>query len=673
MTTQSISPELARLAANTIRMLSVDAVEQAKSGHPGMPMGAADYAFVLWSRYLRFHPEDPAWPNRDRFVLSAGHGATLLYALLHLAGFDLPLEELKRFRQWESMTPGHPEYRCAPGVETTTGPLGQGSGNGIGMAIAAKMMAARFNTPDFAVVNHRVYGIVSDGDLMEGIASEAASLAGHLGLGNLIYIYDCNRITIDGSTDLTFTEDVGRRFEAYGWHVIHIDGHDYAAIAAAIEEAQAETTRPTLIVAHTHIAWGSPHKQDSAEAHGAPLGPEETAATKMNLGWPLEPSFYIPEEVRRLFADRVAELKAEYEAWQRGFASWRQAHPDLAAQWDRQMTKALPDDLETQLLAAISPNPAATRAHSGAVIQRAARLVPGLVGGSADLTPSNLTAIQGARVIRRDDFSGRNFHFGVREHSMGAILNGLALYGGLIPYGGTFLVFSDYMRPAIRLAAMMGLQVIYIFTHDSFLLGEDGPTHQPIEQAAALRAIPNLTVFRPADGVEVAMAWAWALRHTSGPTALLLTRQTVPVLAREMDFDPKSVWRGGYILSDVGGGQPHLILLASGSEVALALGAKSILSERGLAVRVVSMPSIELFEQQPTSYRRQVLPVPPERIVAIEAGRPESWHRFTGPEGLVIGMEHFGASAPYKVLAEKFGFTAEQVAGRILAWLQPRC
>jgi len=669
MTPARIAPELAKLGANTIRMLAVDGVEKARSGHPGLPMGAADYAFVLWSRYLRFNPEDPQWPNRDRFILSAGHGSMLLYALLHLSGYDMPLKELKSFRQWGSMTPGHPEYGCAPGVETTTGPLGQGFVNGVGMAIAAQMMATRFNTDEFSVIEHHVYAIVSDGDLMEGVSAEAASLAGHLKLGNLIYIYDDNHITIDGDTNLTFSEDVAGRFEAYGWYVQEIDGHDHEAIANAIEKAQVETSRPSLIIARTHIAHGSPNKQDTAAAHGAPLGPEEVIATKKKLGWPLEPTFFVPDEVRDLFADRVADLKKEYQQWQRDFAAWGRAHPKLSKAWETYIGDRVPEDIAKQLLDAVSEEATATRRVSGQVIQKAAELVPSLCGGSADLAPSNHTMIKSSTAVAPGDFRGRNFHFGIREHAMGAIANGMALYGGLIPYVGTFLIFSDYMRPPIRLAAMMHQQVIYVFTHDSFFVGEDGPTHQPVEQVSALRAIPGLTVLRPADALETVMAWAWALKYSEGPTALILTRQSLPILNREDGFDPTLVWRGGYVVSDAKTEDPDLVIIATGSEVGLAMDAKDILASHGYSARVVSMPSVELFQAQSASYRDEILPPNCHKIVAIEAGRTQCWGALIGRHGLCIGMDRFGDSAPQKVLAEEFGFTPTQVADRIMSWL----
>lgn len=660
----TIKEQLEQKAVDTLRMLAADAVQKADSGHPGMPMGAADYAFVLWTKYLRFNPQDPLWPNRDRFVLSAGHGSMLLYSLLHLAGFDLPLEELKNFRQWESKTPGHPEYWCAPGVETTTGPLGQGFGNGVGMAIAAKMMAERFNTDQFKLIDHYIYGIVSDGDLMEGVASEAASLAGHLGLSNIICLYDDNSITIEGKTKLAFSESVEQRFQAYHWHVIRVDGHDRAAIAQAIQEAQQETTRPKLIICRTHIGKGSPAKQDTASAHGEPLGEEEVVATKQNIGWPLEPAFLIPDDVRELFQRRSQELMVQYAQWQKKLEDYREQEPERAALWDAMWNKQVPEDIEQELLDAAADEEIATREASGKSMQVAAELVPSLVGGSADLAPSTKTLLKEFDDIAAGAFSGRNFHFGVREHAMGAIVSGLALYGSFIPFGATFLVFSDYMRPPIRLAAMMGIQVVYVFTHDSIFVGEDGPTHQPIEQMAALRCIPNLTVIRPADVSETAAAWAFALQHRSGPSALMLTRQKVPPSDRKKFASATNLKLGGYVLSDCEG-VPDIVLIATGSEVHVALEAKEILQGKGKAVRVVSMPSMELFDQQSQEYRSQVLPPECKARVAIEAGCPFGWHKYVGPEGLILGIEGFGASAPYKVLAEKFGFTPEQVVERI--------
>jgi len=675
MPTAQPSAELIRRAIDTIKTLAIDAVEKAKSGHPGMPMGAADYAFYLWTRHLRFDPAAPDWPDRDRFVLSAGHGSMLLYALLHLSGYDLPLDEIKRFRQWESMTPGHPERGCAPGVETTTGPLGQGLGNSVGMAIAARMAAVRFNTPDQAIVAHRIWVIASDGDMMEGVGSEAASIAGHLALGNLTVIYDDNHITIEGDTKLAFSEDVGRRFEAYGWSVQRIDGHDHAQIRGALDAAARELSRPGLIVARTHIANGSPGKHDSAKAHGEPLGPEEAAATKKAIGWPLEPTFLVPDEVRRLFADRALEGRRAREEWQRLFETWSKDLPDRRALWDRYQARSVPGDLFDRLLAvgARVAAPEATRAASGRILQTAAELVPSLCGGSGDLEPSTKTYIKTSEAIRRESFSGRNFHFGVREHGMGAILNGLALYGGPIPYGATFLIFSDYMRPPIRLAAMSHLQVIYVFTHDSVFLGEDGPTHQPVEQLPGLRLVPNLLVLRPADGPETAMSWTLALERRDGPTALVLTRQDLPLLRRPAGFDFRLMLRGGYVVSEAGTGKGRaagapVVLVATGSEVAPAQQAQEILTAKGVAARVVSMPCPSLFLEQPEEYRRSVLPAG-ARTVVVEAARLHGWERVAGCDALLIGIDRFGASAPWKLIAEKLGFTGPQIAERVQSWL----
>jgi transketolase len=673
--------ERARLAINTIKALAIDAVEKAKSGHPGMPMGAADYAFHLWTRHLRFDPTEPDWPDRDRFILSAGHGSMLLYALLHLSGYGLPLEEIKSFRQWESMTPGHPEHGCAPGVETTTGPLGQGVGNSVGMAIAARMLGERFNKSDHRIVNQRIWAIVSDGDMMEGVGSEVSSVAGHLGLGNLTLIYDDNHITIEGDTRLAFSEEVGRRFEAYGWRVFSIDGHDHGQIIDALDAAARETERPGLIVARTHIAHGSPGKQDTAEAHGAPLGPDEVQATKQHLDWPLEPTFHIPDEVRALFAERAAQGRRAREEWQAHFEAWSAANPERRELWNRYQEREVPPDILGRLLEAL-PNPAkpeATRSLSGKVIQKAAELVPSLCGGSADLEPSTKTFIKESVAIRREGFGGRNFHFGVREHGMGAILNGMALHGGPIPYGATFLIFSDYMRPPIRLAALMRQQVIYVFTHDSVFLGEDGPTHQPIEQLAGLRLVPNLRVIRPADGPETAMAWALALERRDGPTALILSRQSVPPLPRPAGFSPDTMKNGGYLLShteasrgkgarsdSAAGGSP-LVLIATGSEVAAALEAQAVVAQQGISSSVVSMPCPELFLEQARDYRESVVPER-ARAVVIEAGRLQGWERVVGRKALLIGLDRFGASAPLKILAEKLGFTGSQIADRILRW-----
>ena len=659
-----------QLCINTIRTLAMDAVQKANSGHPGLPMGAAAMAYVLWTRFLRHHPTNPSWPNRDRFILSAGHGCMLLYSLLHLTGYDLPLDELKRFRQWGSRTPGHSEYGLTPGVETTTGPLGQGFGNGVGMAIAERFLANHFNRPGYRIVDHYVYAIVSDGDLMEGISSEAASLAGHLGLGKLIYLYDDNRITIDGSTSLAFTENVGQRFEAYGWHVQRVDGNDLKEVEAALSAAQAATERPSLIIARTHIAYGSPNKQDTAEAHGAPLGEEEIKLTKRALGWPLEPAFYIPDEALAHFREALQQGRAWEALWQAQFDAYAAAHPELAAEWRTVMSGRLPEGWADKL-PAFTPGGGsmATREASGKVLNAIAPHLPTLIGGSADLTPSNNTYLKGYGDFQRDNVGARNLHFGVREHAMGSILNGMALHGGVIPYGGTFLIFSDYMRPAIRLAALSHIHVIYVFTHDSIGLGEDGPTHEPIEHLASLRAMPNLTVIRPADANETAVAWRVALEHRGGPVALALTRQKLPVLDRTTLASADLLRRGAYVLADTSNGRPNIVLIATGSEVQLALEARQRLAARGIGARVVSMPSWELFEQQPDSYRDEVLPPSVTARLAIEAASPHGWHRYVGTMGAVIGMTRYGASAPYHVLMEQFGFTADNVTSRALALL----
>jgi transketolase len=657
---------LERLAINTIRFLAVDAVEQAKSGHPGLPMGMADAAFVLWIRFLRYRPQDPAWPDRDRFVLSAGHGSMLLYAILHLAGYDLPLEELRRFRRLGSRTPGHPEHGLTPGAESTTGPLGQGFGNGVGMAVAARMLGARLNTQDFAPVTHRVFGIVSDGDLMEGVASEAASLAGHWGLGNLIYLYDDNHITIEGDTALAFSEDVARRFEAYGWQVQRADPYDHEALTATIERAIADAARPSLIITRSHIGLGAPNKQDTREAHGEPLGPQEAMAAKRAHGWPEAPAFLVPDEVRALFDQRAATLRPEYDAWQKGLKSWATRHPERAELWGALREKRVPGDVIERLLAAAPTGPGATRVHGHAVLQQAAALVPSLVGGSGDLEPSTKTRIHGSPSVQRDSYEGRNFHFGVREHGMAAILNGLALHGGFIPYGSSFLVFTDYARPALRLAALMRQQVIWIMTHDSVFLGEDGPTHQPIEHLTSLRAIPNLLVIRPADGVETAAAWGLALERRKGPTLIALTRQSLPAIERSRPLTANDMRRGAYVLreNDV---SDAVTLIATGSEVWLAAEAAKRLESAGLAIRVVSMPAPQLFLDQDASWRARVLP-PGGHRVSIEAGLPDYWHRIIGPEGLAVGVDRFGESAPYAALQEYFGFTPEGLTRRVLEW-----
>ncbi|HSB73527.1 MAG TPA: transketolase [Candidatus Methylomirabilis sp.] len=662
---------LDQVCINTIRMLAADAVQKAKSGHPGMPMGAAAMAYVLWTRFLKHDPANPKWPDRDRFVLSAGHGCMLQYALLHLTGYDLTLEDLQSFRQWGSRTPGHPEYGHTPGIEATTGPLGQGVANGIGMAIAERWLAAQFNRPGHAIVDHHTYAIVSDGDLMEGVASEAASLAGHLKLGKLIYLYDDNHISIDGKTELAFTEDVGRRFEAYGWHVQRVaDGNDLSAVEAAIRAAQAETARPSLIQCRTHIGYGSPNKQDSAKAHGEPLGEEEVKLTKERLGWPLSPPFHIPEEARREFRKALDRGRAWESEWQAGLKAYAAAFPEEAARWELCLSGKLPEGWDAGLPTFGPSDPAiATRAASGKALHALFPKVTNLLGGSADLAPSNNTYVAGVPEFQAGSYAGRNFHFGVREHAMGAIGNGMALHGGLRPYTGTFLIFSDYMRPAVRLTALMGIPVLFIFTHDSIGLGEDGPTHQPIEHLMALRAIPGLRVIRPADATETVEAWREALKH-HGPTCLVLTRQNLPVLDRSRMQPGGAVARGAYVLVDTPGGIPQVILLATGSEVSVAVGAQQLLAERGVAARVVSMPCWEIFEQQPQAYRDAVLPPAVTARVAVEAGGLIGWYTYVGSQGDVVGMTRFGASAPGKVNLEQFGFTPENVAARALKLLE---
>ena len=670
MRTPAPAADLARLAVNTIKTLSMDAVEKAKSGHPGLPMGAADCAFVLWSRFLRFNPADPYWPGRDRFVLSAGHGCMLLYSLLYLTGYDVTLDDLKSFRQWGSRTPGHPEKGCLPGVEVTTGPLGQGFGNAVGMALAGNMLAARVNTPGFPLIAHHVYCLCSDGDMMEGVSSEAASIAGHLGLGNLIAIYDDNHISIDGPTEITFTEDVGRRFEAYHWHVQRIDGHDHEAIAAALEAAKAETARPSIILARTHIANGAPNKHDTASAHGAPLGRDEVMATKQALGWPAEPDFLVPPTVKSFFAERVAALKEDYDVWQGTLKTFRDKEPDRAALLDSLLRRDVPADIASILLASAPTEAGATRSHGGKVLQRVGELVPSLVGGAADLVESTKTVIKTSSQVTRESFAGRNIAWGVREHGMGAVVNGLAYDGSFLPYGSTFLMFSDYMRPTIRLAALSEIQVIHVFTHDSIFLGEDGPTHQPIEHLASLRAIPNVHVVRPADGPETALAWAHALKRRHGPTLLMLTRQEVPALdhaASPEPFTPDVFIRGGYILREASAGEPRVVIVATGSEVGVSMEAREILEKEGVPARVVSMPCVELFEAQPREYRERVVPADHAsiRVAVVEAAAPQGWARIAGRSALVIGLERFGASAPAKAIAEHLGYTGPKIAQKI--------
>lgn len=645
----------------TLRLLAVDMVERAKSGHPGLPLGAAPMAYVLWARHLRHNPLDPTWFNRDRFILSAGHGSALLYALLHLTGYALSLEELQNFRQWHSKTPGHPEYGLTPGVECTTGPLGQGFAMGVGMALAEKWLAERFNRPDFPIIDHHTYALVSDGDLMEGVASEAASLAGHWKLGKLIYLYDDNHITIEGDTALAFTEDVLARFQAYGWHTQRVaDGNDLEAIHGAIEAAKAVADRPSLIAVRTVIGYGSP-KENNAACHGEPLGPEAARKTKECYGWPVDEAFSVPDDVRRSMGRAVEEGRRRQAEWNARLEAYSKAYPEDAALLKSFLAGTLPDGWERHL-PAFDPaaGSVATRNASGKVLNALADVITNLMGGSADLAPSNKTFLtQGG---------SRNLHFGVREHAMGAVLNGMALHGGLRPYGGTFLVFADYMRPAIRLAALMKTKVIYVFTHDSIGVGEDGPTHQPVEHLASLRAIPNLTVLRPADANETAAAWKIAL-EADGPVALALTRQNVPVLHADRQKLFQGVAKGAYVLAE-SSGPPQLILMATGSETHLALEAQKVLEDqKGIPTRVVSMPSWELFQRQDAAYRDAVLPPDVTARLAVEAGSSMGWHRWTGSRGAVIAIDRFGASAPGSVVMKAFGFTVENVVAAALAVL----
>ncbi len=661
---------LEKLCINNLRMLSVDMVEKAKSGHPGMPMGAAAMAFVLWTKFLRHNPGNPAWPNRDRFVLSAGHGSALLYSLLHLTGYDLPLEELKNFRQWGSKTPGHPEFGHTTGVEVTTGPLGQGISNAVGMAIAERHLASYFNRPGYEIMDHYTYVIASDGDLMEGVSHEAASLAGHLKLGRLICLYDDNHITIEGPTEITFTEDRAKRFEAYEWHVQRIsDGNDTEALAAAIRAAQAEKEKPSIIMVRTHIGYGCPHKQDSSTAHGSPLGAEEIKLTRENLGWPQTP-FYINEQAVAYFRRALKNGKSFESEWQGLFDAYAAANPSMAETYRQWMNGLLPADWDRDIpVFPADEKGMASRAASGKVLNAVAGALPNLIGGSADLAPSTETLIKSSDDFTPGNYAGRNLRFGVREHAMGSILNGMSLHSGVIPYGATFLVFADYMRPPIRLAAMMGRDVIYIFTHDSIGVGEDGPTHQPVEHLAVLRAIPGLTVIRPADANETAEAWRCALGKIKGPTAMILTRQNLPTLDRQKLSPAAGLARGAYILAEAGKDEPDVILIASGSEVHLALEAAEILLGKGVAPRVVSMPSWEMFEAQPEEYRNKVLPPQVTVRVAIEAGITQGWHRYVGVRGKIIGIDHFGASAPAPTLFEEFGFAADNVVDTVMQLL----
>jgi transketolase len=684
-----VSDVVDELCINTIRMLSIDAVQKANSGHPGMPMGAATMAFVLWTRHLRHNPRNPAWPDRDRFVLSAGHASMLLYSLLFLTGYDLTTEDLERFRQWTSRTPGHPERGSTPGVEVTTGPLGQGFGNSVGMAIAERWLAATFNRSDTDnIVDHYTYVLASDGDLMEGVAAEAASLAGTLRLGRLIVLYDANLITLSATTDVTFTEDVGARFEAYGWHVQRIDGQDPAAVDAALTIARAVEDRPSLIVARTHIGYGSPHKQDTWHAHGEPLGAEEVRSTKLALGWPENRSFYVPDAVLDRFRHAVERGRELEAAWRRRVDVYEVSHRDMAQQFARILAGELPHDWE-RTLPIFTPDSGemATRDAGGLTMNALAAVLPNLLGGSADLDPSTRTVLKGCGDFESPlaqsldgpatqgtaggvwGYAGRNIHFGLREHVMAAVMTGMACHGGVLPFGATFLSFSDYMRPSIRLAALSRVHVIYIWTHDSIALGEDGPTHQPIEQLASLRAMPNMLVLRPSDATEAVEAWRTAVTHTAGPVGLVLTRQKIPVIDRKTYASASGLAKGAYVLAG-GENLPDVILIATGSEVSLALQAHGVLSTDGIQSRVVSMPSWELFERQPQGYRDAVLPPSVRARVSIEAASPFGWERYVGSEGAIIGVVRFGASAPGPVVMHEFGFTREHIVETAKALLK---
>jgi transketolase len=658
------------LAANTIRGLAMDGVQKANSGHPGMPMGCAEYASVLWLKFLKHDPADPKWADRDRFVLSAGHGSMLIYSLLHLAGYDLPLEQLQLFRQLDSRTPGHPEFGHTTGVETTTGPLGAGLSNAVGMALAEAMLAAKFNKDGQKIVDHYTYAIAGDGCMMEGISHEACSLAGHLGLNKLIVFYDFNEITIEGKTSLAYSDDARKRFEAYGWNVLEIDGHDAAACEQALTQARASQEKPTLIIGHTHIGQGSPNKRDTHKAHGEPLGVDEVKATKAALGMPVDKDFWVPDEVRAMYAARAADLALANAAWKQKLVAWQQVNPELAKEWETHQKRKLPADLEKALPVFDPAKPIATRQASGETLNALAKVLPHLVGGSADLAPSNNTFLKGLAEVGKRQFLGRNLHFGVREHGMLGVVNGMILHGGFIVYGATFFVFSDYCRPAIRLAALMQIPALYVFTHDSIFVGEDGPTHEPIEQIAALRCMPNVSVIRPADPTETAAAWLAALERTDGPTALLLTRQALPVLDRTKFPAASEIRKGAYTLWQSAEGEPDLILIGSGSEVSVALTAGQKLAEEGVKVRVVNMASFDLFEKQTKKYRQEVLPPGCKRRVAIEAACTMGWEKYVGNTGKIIGIDTYGASGPFKALAQKFGMTTDNViavARKVLA------
>lgn len=656
-----------QVAVNTLRFLSIDEVEKAKSGHPGFPLGTAPLMYTVWDRFMNYNPKDPNWFNRDRFILSPGHGSALYYAMLHLAGYDVSIEQLKNFRQWGSITPGHPEYGVTPGVDASTGPLGHGFAMGVGFAIAETMLAAKYNKPGFEVVNHYTYGLTSDGDQMEGVASEAASLAGTLGLGKLIYLYDDNHITIEGNTEIAFREDVGKRFEAYGWQVLRVaDSEDIDALENAIKEAKADTEHPSLIIVRTHIGYGSP-KQDNASCHGEPLGAEGVAKTKEAADWPVGQSFYVPVTVRKHFDDKLAACAEKQAAWEALLADYKVVYPELGKELEERIKGDVlvsRSDLEAVFndIEGIS-----TREAGGEVLQKLSMQLPQLVGGSADLGPSNKTVMKTCGYYSKDDRTGRNIHFGVREHAMGKALNGIALHGGFIPFGGTFLVFADFMRPAVRMAALMGLRSIFVFTHDSIAVGEDGPTHQPVEHAMSLRVIPNLCVIRPADALETAMAWQTACLNQYKPTALLLSRQKLPVLHKYAAVIHDNAGKGAYVL-DAGQGEAKAVIIATGSEVHLALEAQAKLAEEGICVSVVSMPSWDMFEMQSEEYKKSVLPEGLPKV-AVEAGVTLGWSRYTGSEDNVIGINKFGASAPGGTVMKEYGFTAENVAAKVKSLL----